>query len=67
MTAALQSTRDAPVIGDISSYEGELNLILTGFAEAAAAAHAAYPIVHLESALHVIPSTTRGGPALQSA
>jgi thioredoxin reductase (NADPH) len=54
-------------IGDIASYEGKLNLILTGFAEAAAAAHAAYPHVRPESELHFVHSTTRGDPALQTA
>ena len=33
-------------IGDIVTYPGKLKLILTGFAEAAAAAHAAYAQVH---------------------
>ncbi|MDG4602771.1 MAG: NAD(P)/FAD-dependent oxidoreductase [Defluviicoccus sp.] len=48
--------------GDIASYPGKLKLILTGFAEAAAAAHAAYAIVHPGEALHFEYSTTRGVP-----
>ncbi len=50
-------------IGDIASYPGKLKLILTGFAEAAAAAHAAHPVVHPGEALHFEYSTTKGVPA----
>jgi thioredoxin reductase (NADPH) len=49
-------------IGDIASYPGKLKLILTGFAEAAAAAHAAYAVVHPGEALHFEYSTTKGLP-----
>jgi thioredoxin reductase (NADPH) len=51
-------------IGDIVSYPGKLKLILTGFAEAAVAAHAIHPIVHPGEALHFEYSTTRGVPGL---
>ena len=49
-------------IGDIATYPGKLKLILTGFAEAAAAAHAIHPLVHRGEALHFEYSTTRGVP-----
>ena len=50
-------------IGDIVTYPGKLKLILTGFAEAAAAAHAIYPLLHPNEALHFEYSTTKGIPA----
>jgi thioredoxin reductase (NADPH) len=49
-------------IGDIASYPGKLKLILSGFAEAALAAHAIYPLVHPGEALHFEYSTTKGVP-----
>jgi thioredoxin reductase (NADPH) len=49
-------------IGDIATYPGKLKLILTGFAEAAAAAHAIHPLVHPGEALHFEYSTTKGLP-----
>jgi thioredoxin reductase (NADPH) len=49
-------------IGDIATYPGKLKLILTGFAEAAVAAHAAYPLVFEGRELHFEYSTTRGIP-----
>ena len=49
-------------IGDIATYPGKLKLILTGFAEAAAAAHAAHPLVFEGQELHFEYSTTRGIP-----
>jgi thioredoxin reductase (NADPH) len=50
-------------IGDIVTYPGKLKLILTGFAEAAAAAHSAYAQAHPGEALHFEYSTTKGVPA----
>ena len=50
-------------IGDIATYPGKLKLILTGFAEAAAAAHAAHPLVFEGQELHFEYSTTRGIPS----
>ncbi len=47
-------------IGDIVTYPGKLKLILTGFAEAAAAAHALFGVVHPGEALHFEYSTTKG-------
>jgi thioredoxin reductase (NADPH) len=49
-------------IGDIAVYPGKLKLILSGFAEAAAAAHAIHPLVHPGEALHFEYSTTKGVP-----
>lgn len=50
-------------IGDIADYPRKLKLILTGFAEAANAAHAIYPLVHPDEELHWEYSTTKGVPA----
>lgn len=50
-------------IGDINTYPGKLKLILTGFAEAAHAAHAIHPILRPDTALHFEYSTTKGVPA----
>jgi thioredoxin reductase (NADPH) len=63
-TAAFEtSAKGIHAIGDIATYPGKLKLILTGFAEAAAAAHAAYARVHPGEALHFEYSTTKGVPA----
>lgn len=48
--------------GDIATYPGKLKLILTGFAEAASAAHGAFKAVHPDEALHFEHSTTLGVP-----
>jgi len=50
-------------IGDIASYPRKLKLILSGFAEAAQAAHAIHPLCRPGEALHWEYSTTRGVPA----
>ncbi|MBV8914532.1 MAG: NAD(P)/FAD-dependent oxidoreductase [Acetobacteraceae bacterium] len=50
-------------IGDVASYPGKLKLILQGFSESAVAAHAIYPIVYPDTALHFEYSTTKGVPA----
>ncbi len=50
-------------VGDVADYPGKLKLILSGFAESAAAAHAAHGIVFPEKALHFEYSTTKGVPA----
>lgn len=47
-------------IGDMATYPGKLKLILTGFAEAAHAAHAAWALIHPGQPLHMEYSTTRG-------
>lgn len=49
-------------IGDIATYRNKLKLILTGFAEAATAAHAIHPLVHPDEELHWEYSTTKGVP-----
>ncbi len=56
------STPGIFAIGDIATYRNKLKLILTGFAEAATAAHAAYPLVHPDEILHFEYSTTKGVP-----
>jgi thioredoxin reductase (NADPH) len=49
-------------IGDVATYPGKLKLILQGFSEAAVAAHAIFPIVFPDEALHFEYSTTKGVP-----
>ncbi len=51
-------------IGDIATYDNKLKLILTGFAEAAMAAHHAYGIIYDGKALHFEYSTGKGLPSL---
>ncbi|MBI2239536.1 MAG: NAD(P)/FAD-dependent oxidoreductase [Magnetospirillum gryphiswaldense] len=48
--------------GDICTYPGKLKLILSGFAEAARAAHSAYEAAHPGEALHFEHSTSMGVP-----
>jgi thioredoxin reductase (NADPH) len=50
-------------IGDVATYPGKLKLILQGFSEAAIAAHAIFPIVRPDQALHFEYSTSKGVPA----
>jgi thioredoxin reductase (NADPH) len=49
-------------IGDIIAYPGKLKLILSGFAEAATAAHSARTHLHPGEELHFEYSTTQGVP-----
>ncbi len=56
------STPGIFAIGDVASYPGKLKLILQGFSEAAMAAHAIYPIVYTDTALHFEYSTSKGLP-----
>ncbi|OJX10740.1 MAG: ferredoxin--NADP(+) reductase [Caedibacter sp. 37-49] len=49
-------------IGDIATYSHKLKLILTGFAEAAQAAHTARSLVHPGEVWHFEHSTTQGVP-----
>jgi thioredoxin reductase (NADPH) len=51
-------------IGDVADYPGKLKLILTGFSEAATAAHAAHARVFPGKAIHSEYSTTRGVPGI---
>lgn len=50
-------------VGDVCTYPGKLKLILSGFAEAARAAHSAHAVVHPGAALHVEHSTSIGVPS----
>lgn len=50
-------------IGDIATYSHKLKLILTGFAEAAQAAHAIRSYIHPDAVYHFEYSTTSGVPA----
>ncbi|MBI3441337.1 MAG: NAD(P)/FAD-dependent oxidoreductase [Proteobacteria bacterium] len=49
-------------IGDSASYPNKLKLILSGFSEAAMAAHAIYPLAFPGKELHFVYSTTQGVP-----
>lgn len=49
-------------VGDIASYPHKLKLILTGFAEAAQAAHSIYRRLYPDKPLHMEYSTTKGLP-----
>jgi thioredoxin reductase (NADPH) len=61
-TTAATSVPGIFAIGDIATYPNKLKLILSGFAEAAQAAHAVYPLIHPGEALHFEYSTTQGVP-----
>jgi thioredoxin reductase (NADPH) len=54
-------------IGDIATYPRKLKLILSGFAEAAQAAHAIHPLCRPGEVLHWEYSTTKGVPAAAAA
>lgn len=62
-TTAQTSAKGIHAIGDIVSYENKLKLILTGFSEAAMAAHAIYKEINPDKELHFEYSTTKGLPA----
>jgi thioredoxin reductase (NADPH) len=47
-------------VGDIAAYPGKLKLILSGFSEAAMAAHAIHPLIFPGEVLHFEYSTTKG-------
>jgi len=59
---AMTQARGIFAIGDIATYPGKLKLILSGFAEAALAAHAIHPLLHPGAALHFEYSTMKGVP-----
>jgi len=59
---AATNLRGVFAVGDIAHYPGKLKLILCGFSEAAMAAHAIYPLIHPDTALHFEYSTTSGVP-----
>ncbi len=56
------STPGIFAIGDIATYEHKLKLILTGFAEAASAAHKIRALVYPDQAYHFEYSTSKGVP-----
>lgn len=49
-------------VGDVATYPGKLKLILTGFSEAAMAAHAIHPLLRPDEVLRFEYSTTKGVP-----
>ena len=61
-STSMTSARGIFAIGDIATYPGKLKLILSGFAEAAIAAHAIHPLLHPGEALHFEYSTMTGVP-----
>ncbi len=61
-STAMTSAKGIFAIGDIATYPGKLKLILSGFAEAALAAHAIHPLLHPGEALHFEYSTMKGVP-----
>ena len=54
------STKGIFAIGDVCSYDGKLKLILTGFSEAAIAAHSCREIIFPNTKLHFEYSTSKG-------
>jgi thioredoxin reductase (NADPH) len=65
-TTAQTNREGIYAIGDVATYDNKLKLILTGFSEAATAAHHAYGIVHQGQALHFEYSTGKGVPSFHS-
>jgi len=63
-SSAASSLPGVFAIGDVATYPGKLKLILTGFAEAAAAAHSIRALVFPGEAFHFEYSTTSGLPSL---
>ena len=61
-TTCQTSAEGIYAIGDIATYDNKLKLILTGFSEAAFAAHAIYKVIHPDTPLHFEYSTTKGMP-----
>ena len=61
-TTAETSNKNIYAIGDIASYSNKLKLILTGFSEAAFAAHHIYNALNPDNPLHFEYSTTKGVP-----
>ena len=54
------NTKGIYAVGDIATYPDKLRLILTGFGDAAQAAHAIYKQIHPDIPLHFEYSTTKG-------
>lgn len=64
-TTAATSVQGIYAIGDMATYENKIKLILTGFAEAAQAAHAIYKQINPSREFHFEYSTTSGVPGAQ--
>lgn len=62
-TTCETSQKGIYAIGDIATYENKLKLILTGFSEAAFAAHHIYNSQNPDNPLHFEYSTTKGLPS----
>ncbi|MFT6106096.1 MAG: thioredoxin reductase (NADPH) [Rickettsiales bacterium] len=59
--ATMQTSQEGIfAIGDMATYKNKLKLILSGFAEAATACHAIFPIVKPDEILHFEYSTSKG-------
>ncbi|MCL8385224.1 NAD(P)/FAD-dependent oxidoreductase [Xanthobacter aminoxidans] len=66
--ASMQTMRPGVfAVGDVADYPGKLKLILTGFAEAARAAHSTLALLRPAAARHFEHSTSRGDPAARAA
>jgi len=63
-STAATSAQGIYSIGDVATYKGKLKLILTGFAEAAQAAHSIRELMFPGEAFHFEYSTTQGLPGL---
>jgi len=61
-TTGQTNKRNIYAIGDIATYSNKLKLILTGFSEAAFAAHDIYKKINPDQPLHFEYSTTKGLP-----
>jgi thioredoxin reductase (NADPH) len=61
-TTARTNVDNIYAIGDIAFYSNKKKLILTGFSEAAFAAHDIYKVLHPDTPLHFEYSTTKGIP-----
>ena len=61
-TTCQTSKENIYAIGDITAYENKIKLILTGFSEAAFAAHHIYNVLNPDNPLHFEYSTTKGVP-----
>ncbi len=62
-TTCATSTQGIFAIGDIATYPNKLKLIVTGFSEAASAAHSARAHIYPDQIFHFEYSTTHGKPA----
>lgn len=63
-TTGMTNKRGIFAVGDVTTYQGKLKLILAGFAEAALAARSARAIIYPNEPLHLEHSTTTGVPVM---